>query len=584
MNGLRRWSSCGGALLLAAFIALFFSNNVAQARIYTELSEGFEWCPGADPTRPETVEDGWPWFTNQAEGQRWLLGTNTQNPHPRHWWVETNSIYRPGAPGLVHSLWCCGEPSDINPFQGPYPNGLVNCAVWGPVDLSDAVSSVVGFWYFCAFDYGIPANDKLWVGVMSGDQASGNMGDYTNILEYNRIDTDNTWYLASQDLSEIPVGEGDETVSFMGEESVFVGFFFISDNMSHPANLALGAYIDDVVVTRDDGLFDFEEISITPVESEEMEPVTGIYDGVPIFFRESIVAHGHEDSEVVKHILFINDVPVDTVEQSWTPSAAGEQYEILFDYLYTPEGIGNELTVRVSLDHDAQQEESLEDNNITETTFVIEEPNTQPTFRFISPDENGVTIPANVDSLVIIYEAENRPLSERVPIVFYYDEDNEGYNGTRIRVDKFVENRRDTLVWHFDRDELNQDSYYILAYLDDRIAGPTAVYSQGQVTIQGVDAREDIPVEMVSDYEIVSTYPNPFNPTVEITYNIPKNSIVNAKWYSIDGRMVDQVHLGMISAGQQRFSWTPSNLPSGTYFLRLESDLGVKTSKVVFLK
>ncbi|GBE31090.1 hypothetical protein BMS3Bbin04_02132 [bacterium BMS3Bbin04] len=95
---------------------------------------------------------------------------------------------------------------------------------------------------------------------------------------------------------------------------------------------------------------------------------------------------------------------------------------------------------------------------------------------------------------------------------------------------------------------------------------------------------EEESANIPSDFQITSVYPNPFNPTVEVTMSLPSPGEVKAVWYSVDGRQVDQQKFGMMNAGSQRFSWTPNNLTSGVYLLRLTTPFGTLTEKVTYLK
>ncbi|MCB2200421.1 lamin tail domain-containing protein [bacterium] len=88
-----------------------------------------------------------------------------------------------------------------------------------------------------------------------------------------------------------------------------------------------------------------------------------------------------------------------------------------------------------------------------------------------------------------------------------------------------------------------------------------------------------------TEYAIASAYPNPFNPSMNVVLAIPKTGHVEAQVYDVLGRRVATLSRGNLTAGYHRFVWQPQNLPTGMYFLRMQSTTGfVATRKVMFMK
>ena len=89
-------------------------------------------------------------------------------------------------------------------------------------------------------------------------------------------------------------------------------------------------------------------------------------------------------------------------------------------------------------------------------------------------------------------------------------------------------------------------------------------------------------------FELSQNFPNPFNPTTIIRYEIPKSSNVFLSIYNIRGEEIDRLVSKVQSAGIHQITWYASSFASGIYFYRLqvgrsESDF-VKTRKMVLLK
>lgn len=90
-------------------------------------------------------------------------------------------------------------------------------------------------------------------------------------------------------------------------------------------------------------------------------------------------------------------------------------------------------------------------------------------------------------------------------------------------------------------------------------------------------------------FRLSPAWPNPFNATTRLTYTIPVAGEVRVSVYDLLGREVALLDQGQRSAGQHSVSWNsdrPSDgtLPSGSYFIRLQSETGVQVQRVVLLK
>ncbi len=85
---------------------------------------------------------------------------------------------------------------------------------------------------------------------------------------------------------------------------------------------------------------------------------------------------------------------------------------------------------------------------------------------------------------------------------------------------------------------------------------------------------------------MLSIYPNPFNPTVNIDFYIDTYSKVNISVYDLLGNLVQTlIYNDMYVTGNYSIYWEPNNISSGEYLIRLTiNDSFVKTEKAVYLK
>lgn len=101
----------------------------------------------------------------------------------------------------------------------------------------------------------------------------------------------------------------------------------------------------------------------------------------------------------------------------------------------------------------------------------------------------------------------------------------------------------------------------------------------------GPTAVRSAPSQLVLD----APHPNPFNPSTEIRYVLPRASRVDVAIYDASGRMVSQLANEDQVQGEHRVRWSGRDarggtVSSGVYFVRLRSNGETRTQKMVLLK
>ncbi|MBZ0265457.1 S8 family serine peptidase [bacterium] len=95
------------------------------------------------------------------------------------------------------------------------------------------------------------------------------------------------------------------------------------------------------------------------------------------------------------------------------------------------------------------------------------------------------------------------------------------------------------------------------------------------------------PTQLIpEEFAIRSVFPNPFNSTVTIQYEIPETATISMQLYSIEGRLVDTLESSELHiAGKYSINYENSSLSSGIYLLIMSTDSGQKMSqKLLYLK
>ncbi|MBK7446497.1 MAG: T9SS type A sorting domain-containing protein [Ignavibacteria bacterium] len=73
----------------------------------------------------------------------------------------------------------------------------------------------------------------------------------------------------------------------------------------------------------------------------------------------------------------------------------------------------------------------------------------------------------------------------------------------------------------------------------------------------------------VSSFELNQNFPNPFNPSTDISFSIPQNSDVIIRIYDITGKEVSILVNGFYQKGKYSLTFNGSNLASGVYFYKM---------------
>jgi hypothetical protein len=85
-------------------------------------------------------------------------------------------------------------------------------------------------------------------------------------------------------------------------------------------------------------------------------------------------------------------------------------------------------------------------------------------------------------------------------------------------------------------------------------------------------------------FELSKLYPNPFNPSTEVSFSMPTDNHVRLSAYNVQGQEVDVIFEGAQSMGPHSYTWNASNLPSGVYYIRLQAGDMVTSQKALLVK
>ncbi|MGA2625396.1 MAG: T9SS type A sorting domain-containing protein [Bacteroidota bacterium] len=141
---------------------------------------------------------------------------------------------------------------------------------------------------------------------------------------------------------------------------------------------------------------------------------------------------------------------------------------------------------------------------------------------------------------------------------------------------------------------LEQHNY---SYTDNNVSSGTYYYRLHQVDRNGSGSYSSVITVTVSgvlgvgntkplptEFALGQNYPDPFNPTTAINYELPKAEYVRLVVYDMLGREVATLVNGTQDAGYKSVEFNAANLPSGIYTYRLTAGTFVEVKKMLMIK
>ncbi|MDP8208459.1 MAG: carboxypeptidase regulatory-like domain-containing protein [Candidatus Electryonea clarkiae] len=197
----------------------------------------------------------------------------------------------------------------------------------------------------------------------------------------------------------------------------------------------------------------------------------------------------------------------------------------------------------------------------------------------IGLDEGNVELVPSLESDVYVipvnapYNLEGELIDDEMGIVTLSWE-----HETEAQLDEFIE-----FIVYRERDEVGRTteltyidtipqpeesgtytfSYIVTALYDEGLSETSTVEIEWEYYASIVNADSEIP----SEFSIASIYPNPFNSTAEINFELPENALVIISLFNIIGEEVGTISKREFAAGRHSIALNAEDLASGIYFL-----------------
>ena len=139
-------------------------------------------------------------------------------------------------------------------------------------------------------------------------------------------------------------------------------------------------------------------------------------------------------------------------------------------------------------------------------------------------------------------------------------------------------------------DTPNWREWGIYIFFNDSIPG-VSIFNQNSFSVgnwcYGEEAFYFPSVENennINGFILYQNFPNPFNPTTIISFEIPKSSFVKLKIYNTVGEEIATLVEEEKLSGNYEVEFDSSNLPSGIYFYSMNAGAFSQTKKMILLK
>ena len=186
-----------------------------------------------------------------------------------------------------------------------------------------------------------------------------------------------------------------------------------------------------------------------------------------------------------------------------------------------------------------------------------------------------------------IYTTENSPLPSNNIYSIIVDHNNTKWIGTDAGVCRF-----DGETWttfNTDNSGLCDNKVNAIAVEDNNIIwfGTNNGVSRytGEIISTSVDEKEQTPESL----PLITTYPNPFNPSTTIEFILPESGFATISIYSMAGQKIRELNADYLTAGTHTLSWDGRDahgnaVSSGIYITRLQAGKHTATGRMVLLK
>jgi chitinase len=199
------------------------------------------------------------------------------------------------------------------------------------------------------------------------------------------------------------------------------------------------------------------------------------------------------------------------------------------------------------------------------------------------------TVPQNVPAIPQLSSPTNELAMDTMQVEFIWSPvDWTTSYSIQVAEDKsFVDlviNENNISLTEYKTNKLDNSETYYWRIKAANIAGSGEWSETWSFTTPAVTVVKDIYASVNEGIKLFENYPNPFNPSTKIRFDINEQSFVTLKVYNSLGQEVRELISNIMNSGSYEFNFNASGLPTGVYSYALIVGDYVSTKKMLFLK
>ncbi len=189
----------------------------------------------------------------------------------------------------------------------------------------------------------------------------------------------------------------------------------------------------------------------------------------------------------------------------------------------------------------------------------------------------------------IEYPAEPIAVDERDTVEFIVTAND--FNGDELTLEMVSDELPDSALF-VDNGDNSGRFFWVTSFADSGLFRPLFIASDGEladtisveITVRDVNSVDAANENLPTDFALGSIYPNPFNSTVNINFEVPIRSQMSLGIHDINGRQVAELKNSIVTPGFHNIQWNGKGISSGIYFARLETEEQVFVNKIILMK
>ena len=105
-----------------------------------------------------------------------------------------------------------------------------------------------------------------------------------------------------------------------------------------------------------------------------------------------------------------------------------------------------------------------------------------------------------------------------------------------------------------------------------------------EIIVANTQYEVSVDIPMVTSFNISEAYPNPFNPTTQMSLTMPVSGEITVDVYNLLGQSIAVLTSGYKDAGTYNLTWDASDASSGVYFVQADVEGLTETRKLMLVK